>query len=801
MIVSALWLRAFVEHNLSDDELVETLTLAGLEVDEVSPAGPSLPGVIVGRVTGIVPHPDADKLRVCEVDVGTESLSIVCGAANVHEHMTVAVATVGAELPNGTKIKKAALRGVESSGMLCSAAELGLAESADGLLALPNDLELGRSVSDALQLDDACIDIDLTPNRGDCLSILGVAREVSALTGADLRQPHIEPVPAVNDVHFGVTLASPSACPRYAGRVIKNVDAGRDTPFWMAERLRRSGIRPISPLVDITNYVLLELGQPMHVFDLDQLKEGIVVRHAAPGESITRLDGTSSELDAATLVIADAQGPVAIAGVMGGEQSAVSSETKNVFLEAAFFEPEAHAGTARRYKLHTDASHRFERGVDFELAPAAGELATQLILDICGGEPGPLVVTDAAEHLPTTPSVTLRRARIAKILGIEIPDSDILRILEHLGCEVTATEDGWLCTSPSFRFDLVAEIDYIEELARVHGYDKVPASPLSVEGQMSAVSDEHARRRIVTEAARGRDYHQVITYSFIAPAHAEPFLEGRPAICLDNPISSEMSVMRPSMIPGLLNAAAYNLNRQVGRVRLFEEGVTFVREKDGDELVQAAHLAGLAVGPRTAEQWSSPTELIDFYDIKGDVEAIIASLGFHLSGPVGPAERVSFVPVERPYLCPGQAAAIQIGQKPVGIVGAVHPNLKKKFDLKSDCYIFDLMLNHILDGRPTEFSPPSKFPSVRRDLAILVDESVPYADVYKSVTESAGPLLRDLQLFDVYRGQSIENGKKNLALGLIFQAASSTLKDDQVDAIVESVLAALKHDVAGGLRE
>lgn len=791
MKISEKWLRNFVNPALDSEALAETITLAGLEVDDVQRAGPPLPGVVVAEIVGIAPHPDADRLRVCQVACGEpEPLQIVCGAPNAALGLKVPLAMVGAELPAGMKIKPAKLRGVASSGMLCSAAELGLAESAEGLLEFPSDAPVGTAVDAYLELDDACIEIDLTPNRGDCLSVLGVAREVSVLTGAECCVPEVPEVAVSASTVHPVTLSAGAACPRYVGRVIEGVDATRPTPGWMVERLRRSGVRSISALVDITNYVLLELGQPLHAFDLDRLAGPIDVRFARAGEAIVRLDETESTLAEGMLVIADESGPVAIAGVMGGLASAVTDETTRVFLESAFFAPSALAGVARQLKLHTDASHRFERGVDFELAARASARATALILEICGGQAGPAEIAELPEALPTRAPVTLRAARLAKVLGFDVAHAEVERILGGLGCRVENGADEWHCTPPGYRFDLQIEEDLIEEVVRVHGYHRIPAARPRVEGTVSARTARRARLNLAVDLLRSRDYSQAVTYSFIPEEHALWVAPDLPTVPLENPISREMAVMRPSIWPGLIAAAVHNQNRQVPRVRLFEHGQVFVQH--GAELLQQRRLAGLATGRRQPDQWAAAAEAVDFFDVKGDVEALLAGLGH---------SKVTFEAGTHAALHPGQCAQIRLDGEAVGFVGKLHPELLRRFDLRGDAYLFDIALDPLLEAPGFTFLPLSKFPAVRRDLAIVVAESVSLADVERCIHGAAGAYLRDLQLFDVYRGQSIDSDSKSLALGLIFQASSSTLTDDDVDAAIAQVLDALKAEVGGTLRD
>ena len=793
MKISEKWLREFVNPNLDSAALAETITLAGLEVDSMERAGPALPGVVVGEIVDIAPHPDADRLRVCQVACGGDApLQIVCGAPNAALGLKAPLATVGAELPGGMRIKPAKLRGVPSSGMLCSAVELGLAESQDGLMALPSEAPTGASLEAWLELDDACLEVDLTPNRGDCLSVLGVAREVSVLTGAALHAPEPASVPAVCERSINVHLEAGSGCPRYVGRVIEDVDATRPTPHWMVERLRRSGVRSISALVDITNYVLLELGQPMHAFDADKLVGDIRVRPARAAEKILRLDAVESEIAPGTLVIADDNGPVAIAGVMGGETSAVSARTTTVFLESAHFSQAAMAGVARGLKLHTDASHRFERGVDFSLPVKACERATALILEVCGGRPGPTEEMTLEAELPKRAPVTLRADRLARVLGFEVAGPEVARILSGLGFRVEAGDGVWHCTPPSHRFDIAIEEDLIEEIVRVHGYHQIPARRPRAEGRVSARNQSRARLMLACDLLRGRDYAQAVTYSFIPETHARWVAPDLVPLPLSNPISSEMAVMRPSIWPGLLASIQHNQNRQVARVRLFEHGQVFRCAAEGGVTEQVQRLSGAVSGRAQPDQWSTDGRLVDFFDVKADVEALLHALGH---------SDISLIAAVHPALHPGQSAQVLSSGQICGWLGKLHPELKSRFDLRADCFLFDLSLAALLAEQPFEYRQASRFPAVRRDLAVVVGEGVSLFEVEQSIRGAAGEYLRDLQLFDVYRGQGIDSDSKSLALGLIFQASSSTLTDEVVDAAVAAVVAALNQDVGGVLRD
>ncbi|MGM0565071.1 MAG: phenylalanine--tRNA ligase subunit beta [Pseudomonadota bacterium] len=789
MIISEQWLREFVNPELGSEALAERLTMLGLEVDGIEPAAPAFTGVVVGEIAEVAPHPDADKLRVCQVDAGGERFQVVCGAANAAQGLKVPFATVGAVLPGDFKIKKAKLRGVESLGMLCAAAELGLAESSEGLYELPADAPVGSDFREYLGLDDALIEVDLTPNRGDCLSMLGVAREVASATGSALELAETPPCEPAIDIEFPVSIEAGEACPHYAGRVIRGVDAAVPTPLWMRERLRRAGVRPLSAVVDITNYVMLELGQPMHAFDLDKLSSGITVRLAKGGEALAALDGSELSLEAGSLVIADANGPVALAGIIGGEATAVSESSRDLFLESAFFTPEQLVGQARRYGLHTDSSHRYERGVDPELQVRAMERATQLILDICGGQPGP-VTQVGEEGARQRPAITLRAERIERLLGLRFEASEVVRILQRLGMGVAVLEDGWRVTPPSFRFDLNIEADLIEELVRVYGYDRVPrtsaaASPV-IEPCHEAVRPVRRLKQVLVE----RGYQEAICYSFIAPEWFRRFdPEGEP-IELANPISSELAVMRSSLIPGLVKTLQHNINRQQKRLKLFETGLSFT--KRGEETLQVGRLAGLVSGDIHSEQWNHEKRPADFFDIKGDVEALLALSGL---------DHYRFEPVDEPILHPGQSAAIVRDGERVGVVGTLHPELARQIKLKQRALVFELDLSAIQRGSVAEFAGVSEFPAVRRDVAVAVDQAVSARQLIDAVEAAGIAALQSVHVFDLYQGENLKAGSKSVALGLILQDFSSTLTEEEIEAAVKQAVVALENKVGATLRE
>jgi len=792
MKFSEQWLRGWVSPQVSRDELVARLSMAGLEVDSVTPAAGVFSGVVVGAVLSTEQHPDADKLRVCQVSDGSETFQVVCGAPNVRPGLKIPFAKLGAELPGDFKIKKAKLRGVESNGMLCSQDELQVGEGNDGLMELPADAPVGEDLRVYLQLDDASIEVDLTPNRGDCLSLAGLAREVGALYNVPVNRPAVASVAPASDDVRSIEVLAPAACPRFLGRVIRNVDLAKPTPLWMVERLRRSDIRSIDAAVDITNYVMLELGQPMHAYDLAEINGGIRVRMAEEGEKITLLDGQEVALRADTLVIADHSRALGIAGVMGGEASGTSDKTRDLFLECAFFEPISVAGKARSYGLHTDASHRFERGVDSQLAREAMERATGLLLEITGGEPGPVVEVSSEAHLPKIEPVLLRSERVSQMLGMSFEPGQIETLLTGLGLSLTAQGEGqWLVSVPSHRFDISLEVDLIEELARLYGYNHLPVrypqARLAPQAKAEAAGDLPLLRRLLV--ARG--YQEAITYSFVDPKLFELFSPGVEPLLLANPISADMAAMRASLWPGLVKALQHNLNRQQDRVRLFESGLRFVGQLEG--LKQEPMLAGVVCGSRLPEGWAQGRDGVDFFDVKADVEAV---LGF-----AGALDQFTFTPGQHPALHPGQTARIERNGKEVGYLGALHPELVKSLGLDRPVFVFELVLAEVAEGRLPKFSELSRFPEVRRDLALVADRDVPASAVLDVIREKAGEWLTDLRLFDVYQGKGIDPHRKSLAVGLTWQHPSRTLNDDEVNSTTQDILTSLEQRLNATLRK
>lgn len=790
MKCSEQWLREWVNPAANTDELSELLTMAGLEVDSVEPVAAEFSDVLVGEVLAVEPHPDAKKLNICQVNAGTgETLQIVCGAPNVCVGMKAPTALVGAKLP-GITIKKAKLRGVESFGMLCSASELGLAETSEGLFALPADAPVGTNIRDYLALNDVSIAVDLTPNRSDCLGVMGIAREIGTLTRSALIHPPPAKIPASIDDSFAIELHAAQACPHYVGRVIRGINNQTPSPLWMQERLRRSGLRSLSAVVDVTNYVLLELGQPLHAFDLAKLSGGIQVRHAKDKEAITLLDGQSLELDDHTLVIADQQQAQALAGIMGGEYSAVSETTQDIFLESAFFTPELLAGCARRYGLHTDSSHRFERGVDPALQAPAIERATALLLDIVGGQAGKLMEVTQAEHLPERHSITLRASRIERLLGQAIPESDVEDCLKRLGMDIDKTTDEpceWHVVPPSFRFDISIEADLIEEIARVYGYNRLPNHTANASLPLGKVPNNSVQRLQSLLVERG--YQEAITYSFVDPQLQAQLNPGVNGVQLANPLAADLSEMRTSLWTGLLQALQHNQKRQQPDIRLFETGLRFIKNDHGN-LRQEPMLAGIVSGQVWPEQWGARKREVDFFDVKGDVEALLKYSALN----------VAFVAGEHAALHPGQTAQLVHQGKTLGYLGKLHPALEKSLDLSAPAYLFEIQLDLWNEPPLPVFASLSKFPAIRRDIAVVVDHKLQIADLMANIRENAGEFLTNLQLFDIYQGEGIDPMKKSLALGLTFRASSRNLTESEIDPVIDQVLSKLEQDFDALLR-
>ncbi len=797
MKFSEAWLREWVNPAVSTEALLEQLTMAGLEVDSVEPAAPAFENVVVAEVLSVDPHPDADRLRVTRVEAGeAEPLTIVTNVADIAVGEKVAVAKVGCVLPDGMKIKRAKLRGVESFGMFCSMGTLGLEEESEGLERLAVDAPVGADIREYMGLDDQIIEVDLTPNRGDCLSIAGVAREVGVINHTAVTPLSIEPVAVTSERTFPVIVENGEGCPRYLGRVIEGVNPAAETPLWMQERLRRAGLRSLGPMVDVTNYVMLELGQPMHAFDLSQLHGAVVVRNAAAGEQMTLLDGKEIELSEDTLLIADEKGPLALAGIMGGEHSGVAETTSDLFLECAFFAPLTVAGKARSYGLHTDSSHRFERGVDPQLQQQAMERATRLMVEIAGGSAGPIQEVVDEPSLPSSETIVLRRERLQRVLGLELSEQEVTETLTGLGLEVELRAGEWKVIPPSWRFDLAIEADLIEEIGRIYGYDRLPSTHPELTAEIRKNPETTVPLRKIRQLLVDQGYHEVITYSFVDPEMQQVLDPECEALALANPISSDLSVMRTSLWPGLLQSLSFNTKRQQNQVRLFESGLRFVPDADVEGgLRQQRVIAGLLYGEVAPEQWGAASRGVDFFDLKGDLEPLL--------GGVEREERLlRYVADTHTVLHPGKSARVVAGDNHLGWMGAIHPAIAAKLSLPKGIYLFELDLELLQQGLLPAFSPLSKFPMIRRDIALQLDEAVSSQSVLDLVAESvSGELLRELRLFDLYQGENLEPGQKSLALGIFLQHAERTLTDEDVEGVISTVVGRLETRFGARLRD
>jgi len=792
MKISESWLREWANPAVETTKLAEQLTMAGLEVDSVETLAPAFSKVVVAEVVEVTQHPNADKLRICQVNTGEEeNIQIVCGASNVREGLRIPAALVGAKLPGDFKIKKSKLRGEVSLGMLCGASELGLEESSDGLMELPEDAPIGTDIREYLNLDDLIIEIELTPNRGDCLSIAGIAREAAVLNRIEMNQLVFDFPQQQSNRQLEVDVKSPQDCPRYLCRVIEGVNTNATTPEWMQRKLIKSGLRPISPVVDVTNYVLMELGHPMHAFDLATLDGGIVVRRAEKDEKLTLLDDKEVSLNEQVLVIADQSKALAMAGIMGGLDSSVTDKTTDILLECAFFSPVSIAGKARQFGLQTDSSHRFERGVNPQQLDYALQRASQLLLDICGGQAGPIVESVSQSDMPHTGVISLRRNQLERILGLNIADEVVEDILQRLGMIVTTTGAGWDVIAPASRFDMEIEADLVEEVARIYGYNKLPTRAFSGPMHMREVSETELELDRIQERLFDRGYQEVITYSFIDPAMQalmDPDCEG---IALANPISSDMAVMRTSLWPGLLQTLIYNIKRQQERVRIFEYGLKFV--KQDTDIIQNNVLSGAITGSIIQEQWGQKSRQIDFYDLKGDVEAILDM--------TANASDFSFVSGDHPALHPGQSARIMKADKQVGHIGRLHPQIKQKLGVKDDIYVFELAWDEINSVSLPAYTALSRFPSVRRDLAIVIDDDVSSGQLKDLIEACIPKFLKEIRIFDVYQGKGVDSGRKSVALGLILQESSRTLTDQDVEEATSKVVSELAKQLGATLRE
>ena len=812
MKFSESWLREWVNPALSSDELAHQITMAGLEVDGVDPVAGEFSGVVIGEVVECGPHPDADKLQVTKISLGDyssntvekgELVDIVCGAKNCRLGLKVAVATVGAVLPGDFKIKKAKLRGVPSFGMLCSESEIGLADDSEGIMELAADAPLGTCVREYLDLNDVTIDVDLTANRGDCLGIKGLAREVGVLNSLEVTEPAINKATPTIDDALTINIDATEACPRYLGRVIKGINPSAITPLWMVEKLRRCGTRSIDPVVDVTNYVLLELGHPMHAFDLAKIDGNINVRFAKKEEKLTLLDENEVTLKEGTLVIADTgvEGngkALAMAGIFGGLESGVTSNTTDIFLESAFFAPLAILGKARQYGLHTDSSHRYERGIDPTLQFDAIERATELLLDIVGGQAGPVVEAKSDTDIPQIKDVSLRREKLDSRIGHHIEDAQVSEILTRLGFTVTTTGEGvakvWQVVVSAYRFDIKIEVDLIEEVARIYGYNNIPNVSPKATLKMCEQKESKLSLSKLKQTLVNRDYQEAITYSFVDPKVQTLLHPDEAVMTLPHPISSEMSVMRLSLWTGLLQAMAYNQNRQQGRVRLFETGLRFVPDESAENGVRQQNMmAGVVSGQRVNEHWSMEKAATDFYDVKGDVEALLAL--------TCDAQGYEFSKAEIAALHPGQTAEITKNGVKVGCIGTLHPELERKLGLNGRTLVFELLLSEVLVQKIPLATDISRFPANRRDLAIVVKEEIDAKNVLQLIEKVGGNYLIDLNLFDVYQGQGIEDGFKSLAIALVLQDTSKTLEEKDITDVIDRVVETLKSELNASLRD
>lgn len=792
MKISEKWLRTWVNPSISTEELISLLTMAGLEVDGTEEVGAELAGILVGKIVEAKQHPEADKLQVCMVDVGqSENLQIICGAPNAREGIKVAVAVIGCVLPGDFKIKKAKLRGVHSFGMLCSGKELELSDDHDGIIELDSEAQIGQEFIEHMGFKDTAIDIDLTPNRGDCLGIKGIATEVGVLTQTAVNPIEIETIPATIDDTIKVNLLAPEANPRFCARVIKGINLKAETPEWMKSRLLGSDIRSIDPVVDVTNYVMLELGHPMHAFDRNNIKGDISVRYAHKGEELVMLDDKALQLREDTLVVADDEKALSLAGIMGGKFSGINENTVDIVLEAAHWDPIKIAGKARSYGMHTDASHRFERGVDYNLCATTIERATELLLEIVGGNAGPLVDEVASAHFPAARQVKLRRQRVTRLLGIELSDNQITDILTRLNMQLKQQSDGWLVNIPSNRFDISIEADLIEELVRVFGYNNVPSRKPVGELAMIRKPENRLVKSQIARLLASRGYQEAITYSFIDKKSQQLIDPEIEPLALVNPISSDLAVMRSSIWPGLLKAMEHNLKRQHPRVKFFEIGLKFVPSDEG--LKQTPVIAGTICGTRRAENWEADAQMLDFFDLKGDLEAI-----FKLSAS---EDAFTFVAAQRHGLHPGQTAEISRNGNPCGYIGKIHPETQKAFDIEQPVYLFELELKRVTQRKIPKFNSLSKFPSIRRDLAILVKENVTSSQIVDLIGQTAKNWLNNVVIFDIYRGKGIEAGHKSVAIGIVLQRNDRTFKDAEVAKMLDRIIATLTDKLGAVLRD
>ncbi len=796
MKISENWLREWVNPDWDTDTLTEALSLAGLEVDGTEAVAGQFTHVVVGHVLSVEKHPDADKLNVTQVDIGeAEPVQIVCGAKNVVKGMKACCAKVGAVLPGGFKIKKAKLRGVPSHGMLCGATEIGLPDDGvDGLYVLPDDAPTGMDVRVFLDLNDVTIDVDLTPNRADCLSVEGIARELHAISGVELKPPfELTAVRGSKPCVQKIRVLKPKACPKYLGCVVSGFDASAPTPLWMVQKLQRSGLRSLGLVVDITNYVLLELGQPMHAFDLAKLQGDVCVREAVQGETLVTLDEKTLELKEGTLVIADDSGVIALAGIMGGLSTSVTASTTDIFFECAHFAPLAIAGKARQYGLHTDSSHRFERGVDPALPERALNRALQLFTDIAGGEVSQVRAELSEADLPKPAVIELRRAAVSSRLGVDIEDERVCQIFNALGFQVVPVAEGWKITAPTYRFDMAIEMDLIEEVGRIFGYNNLPETPVHTPMVLNELPESEQSLLALKTALVQRGYNEVMTYSFVEEAKQILLEPNKPYVLLQNPISDDMKAMRTSLFPGLLQSVVYNQNRQQSRVRLFESGLVFYKnETDPTGATQIPMFGGVVVGKVSASGWDEDARAVDFFDLKGDVETLIR-MSHQLAN-------IRFEPCQHPALHPGQSAVMIKEGKEVGVIGQLHPSLVKPMGVTGNVFLFQIRQDALMTMKVPAAQAISKFPEVQRDLAFVVDEAVAVQSLIDAVMAVESNILKSVELFDIYRGQGVGEAQKSIALTLKIQHQERTLQDEEVDALVECALKSAKQAVGAELR-
>ncbi|MBY0474692.1 MAG: phenylalanine--tRNA ligase subunit beta [Nitrosomonas sp.] len=787
MKFSEIWLRSFVNPPCSSDELAHTLTMAGIEVENVEPVASGFKNVVVAEVLSVEKHPTADRLSVCNVKTGksdNDLLQIVCGAPNVSAGVKVPCALVGATLP-GFVIKKTRLRGIDSAGMLCSAKELGISEVSDGLLLLPNDAPVGADFRSYYELEDGVFTLSLTPNRADCLSVQGIAREVSAITDTALHPLALEFVSNEIDDTLNVHVTAPDACPLYCGRILRNINLNAATPLWMAQRLERSGLRSINSVVDITNYVMLETGQPLHAFNLAKIAGTIQVRFALPQEKIQLLNGNQIDLTPEMLLISDEHKPLALAGIMGGLESGVTHGTTDIFLESAFFSPDVISGKSFHLGFSSDSAYRFERGVDFAATRSALERASYLIRNICGGQVG--TVIEMKHELPQRSSVDVRIERIKRILGIDINKEQIANYFKRLGFKFSEENDCFSVMSPTYRFDLTIEEDFVEELARIYGYDHIPIHYPHASMAMLPASETQYSTIEIKKSLIDRDYQEVINYAFVDADWEADFAENHKPIALLNPIASQMSVMRSTLVGGLISNLQFNLNRKQVRVRLFEVGCCFIRENEND-CKQIERIAGLSHGDFSSEQWGVPARNIDFYDIKADVEVLCRG------------KPINFEKFFHPALHPGKSAEIYYEGKIIGWIGELHPRWQKKYGLQKNTILFELDLDSLKPKLLPFVKEISKFPPVRRDIAIIVDNDINAHSLLSCMWAVKSQIISDISLFDIYRGKGMESNKKSLAFRVLLQDTEKTLTDEQAESAVTSLIKILKNKFDAELR-